>query len=110
LQKLLARASPDFVGFAIDESIYHLHELMVDQYGNYFCQKLLQSSSSAQRHKILQVLSPNILKISCDRKGTHSMQCLIEMINMPDEEEALKNGIKTHVIDLAFDANGTHVL
>ena len=38
------------------------------------------------------------------------MQCLIEMINMPEEEEALKNGIKEHVIDLAFDANGTHVL
>lgn len=38
------------------------------------------------------------------------MQCLIEMINMPEEEEALSMGIKDHVIDLAFDANGTHVL
>ena len=38
------------------------------------------------------------------------MQCLIEMINMPEEEEALKKGIETYVIDLAFDANGTHVL
>mmetsp|Transcript_27373 Transcript_27373/g.20522 ORF Transcript_27373/g.20522 Transcript_27373/m.20522 type:complete len:82 (-) Transcript_27373:804-1049(-) len=47
LQKLLAKASPDFVGFAIDECLYHLQDLMVDQYGNYFCQKLLQSSSSA---------------------------------------------------------------
>ena len=38
------------------------------------------------------------------------MQCLIEMINMPEEEEELKKGIETHVIDLAFDQNGTHVL
>ena len=38
------------------------------------------------------------------------MQCLIEMINMPEEEEELKEGIKGYVIDLAFDANGTHVL
>jgi hypothetical protein len=37
LQKLLAKASPGFVGFAIDEALYHLHELMADQYGNYFC-------------------------------------------------------------------------
>mgnify|MGYP001562884093 CR=1 FL=1 len=59
---------------------------MSDQYGNYFCQKLLQSSSSAQRLKILKALKPDIMKISCDRKGTHSMQCLIEMINMGDEE------------------------
>jgi hypothetical protein len=50
------------------------------------------------------------MKISCDKKGTHSMQCLIEMINMPDEEEALKNGIEDHIVDLAFDPNGTPVL
>ena len=29
---------------------------------------------------------------------------------MPDEEEELKQGIKDHIVDLAFDANGTHVL
>lgn len=38
------------------------------------------------------------------------MQCLIEMVNMPEEEEELKMGITNHIIDLAFDANGTHVL
>ena len=29
---------------------------------------------------------------------------------MPEEEEELKLGIKDHIIDLAFDGNGTHVL
>lgn len=38
------------------------------------------------------------------------MQCLIEMINMPEEEEELKSGIREYVVDLAFDPNGTHVL
>ena len=32
------------------------------------------------------------------------------MINMPDEEEELKLGIKDHIVELAFNANGTHVL
>ena len=32
------------------------------------------------------------------------------MINMPEEEEELKEGIRNHVIDLSFDGNGTHVL
>jgi len=59
---------------------------------------------------MLNVLKPHILEISCDKKGTHSMQCLIEMINMPEEEEELKQGIKDQIVDLAFDANGTHVL
>ena len=83
---------------------------MVDQYGNYFCQKLLQSSSSQQRLQILKALKPNIVKISCDKKGTHSMQCLIEMINMGSESEELQEGIQGHVIELAFDPHGTHVL
>lgn len=59
---------------------------------------------------MLNALRPHILKISCDKKGTHSMQCLIEMVNMPDEEFELKEGIRNHIIDLAFDPNGTHVL
>jgi hypothetical protein len=29
---------------------------------------------------------------------------------MPEEEEELKQGIMQHIIDLAFDGNGTHVL
>ena len=29
---------------------------------------------------------------------------------MPEEEAVLKRGIENHVIDLAFDGNGTHVL
>jgi hypothetical protein len=29
---------------------------------------------------------------------------------MPEEEEELKAGIKNHIVDLAFDPNGTHVL
>jgi hypothetical protein len=29
---------------------------------------------------------------------------------MPEEEEELKEGIKNHIINLAFDPNGTHVL
>lgn len=50
------------------------------------------------------------MKISRDRKGTHSMQCLIEMVNMPDEEAELRQSITAHILPLAFDPNGTHVL
>ena len=32
------------------------------------------------------------------------------MINMPEEEEEMKQGIINHIVDLAFDPNGTHVL
>ncbi len=77
--------------------MHSIHKLMVDQYGNYFCQKLLQSASQEQRLKILSVLHDNIVMISCSKKGTHSLQCLIEMINMPEEEDILIRAFKPHV-------------
>lgn len=38
------------------------------------------------------------------------MQCLIEMLSMADEQQALREGIASHIVDMAFDPNGTHVL
>jgi hypothetical protein len=38
------------------------------------------------------------------------MQSLIEMINMPAEEQALREGIEKQIAELAFDPHGTHVL
>jgi len=32
------------------------------------------------------------------------------MINLTEEENELEEGIKDHIIELAFDANGNHVL
>ena len=41
LQKLVQKASSVTVQFFLDEIGDHLAELMVDNYGNYFCQNLL---------------------------------------------------------------------
>lgn len=110
LQRVLAKASPDVIEFIVIEVGDHLHELMVDSYGNYFCQKLLQSSSSKQRLYLLKKISPYIVSISCDKRGTHSMQSLIQLINMEEEEQTLEKALNDYIIQLSFDANGTHVL
>jgi hypothetical protein len=110
LQRVLAKASPDILEFIVVEVGDNLHELMTDSYGNYFCQKLLQSCSSKQRLYLLKKISPHLIKIACDKRGTHSMQSLIQLINMEEEEETLEKAIGENVIPLSFDPNGTHVL
>lgn len=110
LQRVLAKASPDVLEFIVVEVGDNLHELMVDSYGNYFCQKLLQSSSSKQRVYLLKKISPYIINIACDKRGTHSMQSLIQLINMEEEEKTLEQALDEHIINLCFDPNGTHVL
>lgn len=79
LQRVLTHAAPEMVEFILKEVLGHLSNLMPDQYGNYFSQKLFQSCSAQQRYEILKSISKDILKISCSKSGTHSMQTLIEV-------------------------------
>ncbi len=56
--------------------------------------------------------------ISCNSSGTHALQSLIEIINMPGEEELVKEAVKDNILTLSFvmkilifqDINGTHVI
>lgn len=36
----------------------------------------------------------DFVNISCHNSGTHSMQSLMELVNMPEEEEIVKEAIK----------------
>lgn len=70
----------------------------------------MTSSSSQQRLQILKQLRPNLLQIASDKKGTHSMQCMIDMINMPEEEDEIQQGVSQFITQMAFDQNANHVL
>jgi hypothetical protein len=48
--------------------------------------------------------------ISCNNSGTHALQSLIEIINMPGEEELLKQAVSKNILKLSYDVNGTHVI
>ncbi len=80
-QKTLPKISINTLSLIIEEIKDDFGALMSNQYGNYFCQKLLHHASSEQRLKLLRSLSRCFIKVSCDEVGTHSMQRLVEMLN-----------------------------
>jgi len=41
-------------------------------------------------------------EISCNGSGTHSLQSLIEIINMPGEEELVKEAVKNNILELSY--------
>lgn len=57
LQRLLDNANPQIVQFLLMEIQELLPKLMVDNYGNYFCQRLLINCSSSQRMIILESIA-----------------------------------------------------
>lgn len=83
---------------------------MKDQYGNYFCQKLLHNASPDQRIKILKALSKDFVNVSCDDVGTHPMQRLVEMVNQEEERQTIVDAIKDDIVELAFHPKGNYVL
>jgi hypothetical protein len=54
LQKLLNKIQPESLDEILEKLKNNFPELMIDNYGNYFCQKLIQSCSSEQRMFILK--------------------------------------------------------
>jgi hypothetical protein len=74
---------------------------MVDNYGNYFCQNLLQSCSGDQRLAILKGIGDKFIEICCDRKGTHTIQKMFELVNLAEEEDYIKEALTGNIITLS---------
>lgn len=56
-----------FTTFALNEIGDRINELMIDRYGNYFCQELISRCNSHQRLKILQSIQADFIKICTDK-------------------------------------------
>jgi len=79
-----------------------MEELMLDSYANYMFQTLAQSCSSEQRYYLLQKLAPSMIRVARDRKGTHSLQAIVSLINRDVEDKLIKQTLEGHVFELAF--------
>ena len=109
-QNLLNKMNEIDVENLLNKLIPNLSLIMTDKYGNYFSKKLIQICTFSQRIKILKNLDNNFIKISKDIYGTHPLQYLIELINMPEEKNIVLNYIINNELELSIDKRGTNVL
>jgi hypothetical protein len=110
MQKELNKITPENLELLIWRLCPFMTEIMVDTYGNYFSQRLIQCCSPQQRLEILKSTVKDFVTIACHNSGTHSIQCLMEIINTKEEEEVIKGAIKNEILALSYDVNGTHVM
>jgi len=59
---------------------------MSDVYGNYMCQTLFQSCSANQRLILLEGMRNEMITVARNPRGTHSLQTVIRLANLPEEE------------------------
>ena len=56
MQKEIEKATPVFIEQIIDEIEENFNQVLVDQYGNYFCQKLFPILNDEQKMRLLTTL------------------------------------------------------
>lgn len=110
VQQSITSGGPAELEMIVNGLLNGAHELMVDQYGNYMCQTLVQSVSSSLRLLFLQSLSGYLVSIAMDPRGTHSLQTLISLCTLPQEELVYMRDFGPHILEMAVHPNASHVL
>eukprot|EP01079_Euglenida_sp_SAG-EU17-18_P005366 gene5366-958_t len=112
LQKCIEEDSPGGQDTAriYEELLPHLADLMIDPFGNYLLQKLLEHCTDAQRTEIVKQVAPDMFHIATNTHGTRAMQKLVDCITSSAQTFAVIGALQPHVVLLIKDLNGNHVI
>lgn len=87
--------------------------MMTDNYGNYFCSELIKYLQVHQRiHFMKQIKGKKFIEISCNNRGTYTLQNIIYAVTQPEEFEIIKETLleNNNICYLAKDKEGHHML
>jgi len=110
LQRKLDERDEPTVQIIFSEVKEHIIELMTDPFGNYLCQKLLESTNDAQRTDLIHNAMPAMTKIALNQHGTRALQKMIEFITTPEQTNMIIEALHNDVVQLIQDLNGNHVI
>ena len=110
VQTVLIKIKESDVEILINKLKNYISDITIDKYGNYFSQKLIQICVPSQRIKVLQNINSRFVEIANNSYGTHPLQTLMEIINMPEEKQLVLSFILGNESVLSLDSKGTHVL
>ena len=88
----------------------NLTKVMMDVYGNYFCQKIIQTSTSSQITLMINYIKKDFVQIAKDYSGTHVLQAILDAVSTQEQETIIINSIANSQLEMAYDNNATHVL
>ena len=110
VQKYINKCPNECKTILINSLNFDLPKVMMDVYGNYFCQDLIKKSNQNQINLIINYIKNDYVIIALNYSGTHVLQTLLDMIKTIEEEIILVESIKGNELKMAFDINATHVL
>ncbi len=112
LQRKFDEGGPTAIGMVFPEILEHLVDLMMDPFGNYLVQKLLDRCSEEQRLQVLQRAAEQqeLVNVALNTHGTRAVQKLIETLTSREQVALVVDALKEGVVKLIRDLNGNHVI
>ncbi|XP_057803036.1 pumilio homology domain family member 4-like isoform X2 [Salvia miltiorrhiza] len=113
LQRMFDEGTSIDVQIIFNEIIDHAVELMMNPFGNYLMQKLLEVCNEEQRMHILFRVTEEegeLVRISLNTHGTRVVQKLIETLKTKQQISLVISALESGFLSLIKDLNGNHVI
>ncbi|KAL0356891.1 UNVERIFIED_CONTAM: putative pumilio8, chloroplastic [Sesamum calycinum] len=113
LQTKVEEGKPEEIHMIFSEVKDHICELMINQYGNYLIQKLLEVCNEDQMTQLVLLVidDDRTLKDICiDMYGTRAVQKLIEHVTTAEQRALVVSVLRRITVALTKDMNGHHVI
>ncbi|KAF7829929.1 putative pumilio-like protein 7, chloroplastic [Senna tora] len=113
LQRMVDKGSSEDMQIVFEGIVDNVVELMMDPFGNYLVQKLLDVCREEQKLQIVCMVTKEpgqLVRISLNTHGTRVVQKLIETLNSRKQISLVKSALQAGFLDLIKDLNGNHVI
>ncbi|XP_028757424.1 uncharacterized protein LOC114716570 [Neltuma alba] len=113
LQRMVDKGNSKDMHIVFEGIIDNVVELMMDPFGNYLVQKLLDVCKEEQKLQIVSMVTKEpgqLVRISLNTHGTRVIQKLIETLNSRKQISLVKSALQAGFLDLIKDLNGNHVI
>jgi hypothetical protein len=121
VQQALDEEGPMAATLILNEGLAFWGEAMVDPFGNYLFQKILEKITPEERIMLLKSVSPRIVNASLNLHGTRSVQKVVELCAQDEQlsnqdptqetaSEILTKALAPAAARLCIDSHGNHVI
>lgn len=122
VQQALDEEGPMAATLILNEGLPFWGEAMVDPFGNYLFQKILEKITPEERIMLVKSVSTRLVNASLNLHGTRSVQKIVELCSIDEEKSPRKDESEDSAADLltralapaaarlCIDSHGNHVI
>lgn len=110
LQQLIDERDLSFHAIIFTKMLPRIKQVIVDQFGNYLCQKLIEKCNEEQRIEFIKAISKCIIFLCVNNFGTRVVQKLVDCLQTDTERDMVCGLLNDYIKSLINDGNGNHVV